>query len=79
MLTIGNTQILKSSHTRTGPGITDHVNFEVLTDKPIEDVGTVQAYLGYHPCGYGGPNGVRIQPQSDGNILYHWYCWGSCD
>lgn len=74
-------QVIRSKKTgSTGNRVSDHVNFEMVTDvEPTSDqVAEEQRKLGYHPAGYGGPNGVSTVKQ-DKHYKTVWYCYASCD
>lgn len=63
---------------RTGSSTSDRVQFRAISDEEITagQMAELQAMLGYHPCGYGGPMGIA---RSDGGKVARWCCSASCD
>lgn len=54
---------------------------EVITIDPLFGRGLAEAQIdmGYHPAGYGGPNGIVVKLLTAGTISVQWTCAGSCD
>jgi hypothetical protein len=59
---------------------TRNIYFIAMFDtKPtFDEIGEVQIKAGYHPLGYGGPNGIKII-QKDDCWEVRFSCWASCD
>lgn len=65
---------------QSGFGVSGSIYFELWSTREYtnQDIGESQVHAGYHPNGYGGPNGLKIQIE-DGLVKHTWSCWASCD
>lgn len=72
--------ILEKRQTYSGNGVAQRTWFEAISDTKPADAEIVEAQkeLGYHPAGYGGPNGIKTT-EENGQFKTVWCCWSSCD
>lgn len=67
--------------TRRGHSTYGSILFTVVSNRNPNkhELSVIQAELGYHPCGYGGPNEITHKSNGGMGVVTTWTCYGSCD